>query len=240
MKKYKFYFWKLYEVTIDNFLSSVDSIQNFKKHVHQINKKEYIFVLFWALFTSQLTIRLYCYRIKMLNTTIEGEDADTEKRRKELEDYLKENNVRSSEKLASTFAAMGVGMDDLLNCREKDIEDLCKEGNVAVLSRVDLLKVLRNNAKSQFFKDTQAKSQPQLVLLNPDELNKMNEIYEHAKQLAEHTKQLQDYVVQLEENSKKSKERAQQTGEKWKEEIDVFIKQTIDSVDNEQQKKKHC
>ncbi|ETN98470.1 hypothetical protein RFI_39027 [Reticulomyxa filosa] len=193
-------------------------------------------------------------------TSQEGEE-DITKTRKGLEEYFKTNNVRNAEKLADVFASMGVYYKDLMKCREKDIEfclafllliilcesllnikkkkrDICKEANVSVLSRVDLLDVLRNTPNSHMCKESQSKiQQPQLILLNASELEKMNELYEQSKQVGQRIKELQQYICLLEENTQKSKEQVVQVGKELEQGIDKFVQETIAQLQKKQQQK---
>ncbi|ETO14759.1 myotubularin-related protein, partial [Reticulomyxa filosa] len=89
---------------------------------------------------------------QLQETTAEGENEAS------MESFLKQHNVRNNEATAKALQTIGVTISDLMEWREQDIDEVCKEANIGVMSRADLLKVLRKIPESQVYKDNEAKT----------------------------------------------------------------------------------
>jgi len=106
----------------------------------------------------------------------------TSQAQSQLDNFLKQNNVRNAEATTFSLSKMGVSVNDLMKWREKDIEDICNEAQVGVMSRADLIDVLRKIPQSRVYQDnassnsaitTTTTASPQFIMVPSNEQPRM-------------------------------------------------------------------
>ncbi|ETO04377.1 hypothetical protein RFI_33018 [Reticulomyxa filosa] len=138
----------------------------------------------------------------MQDTSTAGEGQSEEE---SLKDFLAKHNVRNCDATSQALQKIGVTVKDLMEWREKDIEDVCKEAQIAVMSRADLLKALYKIPESRVCKGANT-APSQVIVIHPNEHDKMGQIYEKFKKASKKVEQVESQIIELEENYKKAKQ----------------------------------
>ncbi|ETO03404.1 hypothetical protein RFI_34006 [Reticulomyxa filosa] len=123
-----------------------------------------------------------------------------------LKDFLDKNKVKKSTEAAEKFSQIGVTLEDLMQYREKEIEELCADAGISVVSKIDLCKVLRSTPDSYAYKEAQrTKVVLPPLILQASEQEKLDAIYEKVKKVSEKVMAIDKEVEQMERESQEKK-----------------------------------
>ncbi|ETO01461.1 TLDc domain-containing protein [Reticulomyxa filosa] len=165
-----------------------------------------------------------------------------------LEDFLNKYKVANAVATAEVMYEHGATLEHLMEWREKDIEDICKEINVEVIIRADILKVLRKIPESQVYKDNEAKNR--VIYLDVDDRDKMDNIDQKLKYITKEMEKIRLEMIELESNSKLSKQKVNESCqliissiEKHRQylfdKIDIYVNQKKELLNQQLEKLRH-
>ncbi|ETO36676.1 surface protein, partial [Reticulomyxa filosa] len=139
-----------------------------------------------------------------------------------LKDFLEKNKVKKSNDVAEKFSQIEVTLEDLMQYREKEIEDICAEAGISMVSKADLCKVLRSTPDSYAYKEAQrTKVVLPPLILQASEQEKLDAIYEKVKKVSEKVMAIDKEVEQME---RESQEKKKEINEKFEEMISNMTK----------------
>ncbi|ETN99255.1 viral A-type inclusion protein, partial [Reticulomyxa filosa] len=151
---------------------------------------------------------------------------------------MKKHKIINAENTAKALQTIGVTLEHLMEWREKDIDEVCKEAQVGVMSRADLLKVLSKIPESKVYKESTKTRVPQVIILHPNEHERMNKIYEESKEVSKIVGQINAEIVKLEENHKISKQNISKSCKMMINAIEKHEEYLLNEVDTYKKKKK--
>ncbi|ETN97744.1 hypothetical protein RFI_39781 [Reticulomyxa filosa] len=119
---------------------------------------------------------------------------------------------------------------------------MCKEAQIGWMSREDMLKALRKIPQSCVYEEHQAKirgkSGGHMVILHPNEHEKINKIYEKYKEISKVIEDVQMEITELEENGKKAKDKVMTCCKSIKSSIETYEQQMMEKIESYKNMKK--
>ncbi|ETN98141.1 protein of unknown function DUF164, partial [Reticulomyxa filosa] len=115
---------------------------------------------------------------------------------------------------------------------------MCKNAQIGWMACEDLIKVLSKIPDSKFRKESTKTCTPQVIILHPNEHERMNKIYEESEEVSKIVEQIEAKIVKLEENYKISKQDISKSCKMMIDAIEKHEKHLLNKVDTYKNKKK--
>ncbi|ETO04256.1 Formin Domain containing protein, partial [Reticulomyxa filosa] len=149
--------------------------------------------------------------------------------KKSLFEFLFNNNVKNADDVLNKLSALDVTSNNLMDYREKEIEELCGEASISILSKISLCSALRKANGSRCHIDLNNEKSISTVILLQNENFQLNRIFEEHKKFQEKMKKLQKEKDAIEEKAIHEKKKVNKT--KILNELNFFSNQKLTEVD---------